>query len=143
VLNALVLIFRNRINQANEFLVHGILEGEFLECGPSLWAFCLALIFFLACLNLNLSAKAAEAELPDGLYREVMSSCITSMSKNIVSNPVAKAYCFCYVDQLGKTMTEKDFERMDNYGVNDFDTHLFQAAAKNCNPQWSLFNTKG
>lgn len=137
MLNALVLTFRSRLSQARQ---------EW-DCGPSLWAFCLALLFFLACLNLNLSAKASEnssgGELPDGLYREVMSSCITSMSKNIVSNPVAKAYCFCYVDQLGKTMTEKDFERMDNYGVNDFDTQRFQAASKHCKPKWSLFNPKG
>lgn len=85
------------------------------------------------------AARSLESELPEELYREIMASCITSMSKNVVSNPVAKAYCYCYTERLGKIMTPADFERMDHYGINTYDKDRFKAASRHCKPKQGLF----
>jgi hypothetical protein len=90
-------------------------------------------------LSVNLISLGQQERLPEELYQDIAKSCIGAMKKNVVSDQVAKAYCYCYAEALNDTMREEDFARIDTYGVSEHDQRRFEAARKRCKPSRGFF----
>ncbi|MBK8189646.1 MAG: hypothetical protein IPK79_04275 [Vampirovibrionales bacterium] len=77
-------------------------------------------------------AASPDERPSEAVFDSITQSCCQQMARNVVSNPVAAAYCYCYAETLTQQLSQADFERMGQSGPTDRDRRIFQAAHRRC-----------
>ncbi len=74
------------------------------------------------------------SDFSEDLRKSIVKGCHQEMARKVVDPITAKAYCFCYANELSFLFTEQDFNRMGTQGSNDRDQKFFKRARKKCKP---------